>query len=92
MFTKSSRYYPLRDLTYRDPAGKERVYKERRLVRGELPVRGRTTIARSERLDLVADRALGSAERFWILCDANRIMNPFELSGVSGRTLAIPEV
>ena len=56
------------------------------------PYRFLFSFRQSERLDLVADRALGNAERFWILCDANGVMNPFALNDASGRTLLIPEV
>jgi hypothetical protein len=43
-----------------------------------------------DRLDLIAARALGDAEHFWQVCDANNAMNPFDLTAEVGSTLRIP--
>jgi len=98
MFTKSSRYYPLRHRTWRAPDGHEVVYVERRLVpRVPPPTDRHTVIEPGERLDLVASRTLGRGELFWKLCDANGILDPFdpmesrEAEQVGGRRLRVPE-
>lgn len=93
MFSKSSRYYNLGDRTWTSPDGREVVYKERRLIpRFGGAIAGRTTVAQSERLDLVAVRTVGRPESFWKLADANDALDPFDLVEPSGRTLRVPEI
>lgn len=41
------------------------------------------TMTQSERLDLLADAALGDSEQFWRLADANVVLNPRDLERVS---------
>jgi len=89
MFSKSSRYYALRDLTYRAPDGRKIVYKERRLV-PKSPAGSEMTLAQSDRLDLMAGRVLGDPSQFWRLCDANEELDPFELEAAAGRAVKIP--
>lgn len=90
MFDPKSRYFDLPDLTYTAPNGREIVYKERRLV-PRTPARLRTTLAQSERLDLVAARTQGDAQLFWRICDANEELDPFRMQAQSGRTLKLPD-
>lgn len=90
MFAESSRYHGLRDLEHRDARGRVHLYKERRFLR-DVPVADRgTTISSADRLDTVASRELSRGELFWLLCDVNRVLDPFELHGASGRPLALP--
>lgn len=89
MFTKSSRYYSLNELTYRSPDGREVVYKARRLV-PHRPASGQMTLGQSDRLDLMAARVLGDPLQFWRLCDANEELDPFELEAQTGRAIKIP--
>ena len=91
MFTKSSRYYPLAELTYSAEDGREIVYKERRLV-PRTPASGEVTIGQSDRLDLIAGRVLGDPLQFWRLCDANGELDPFELEAATGRAIKVPAV
>jgi len=93
MFSKSSRYYGLPDQTWRAPDGRRLVYKSRRLVPRDLPAGPKmTVVGPDERLDLVAARTEGMPELFWRLCDANGTLDPFEVSGQTGRFLWVPEI
>jgi len=92
MFSKSSRYYNLPDLTWTDPTGRKVVYKSVRLIP---PPRKHpetmTLVGQSERLDLVAARTLGRSDFFWKLCDANLALDPFELIEAEKHKLWVPE-
>ncbi len=89
MFSKTSRYYSLRELTHRAPDGRDIVYKERRMI-PRTPSSRRATVGQSDRLDLLAGRVLKDPLKFWRLCDANEELDPFELEARSGRSLKIP--
>jgi hypothetical protein len=81
VFSKSSRYFPLPDLIWRGPDGREVTYRSRRLIpRGGARLEKLTVVGQSERLDIVAGRTLGRPEAFWKLCDANGALDPFELA------------
>lgn len=93
MFTKTSRYYELDEHAYQGLDGREILYKGRRLVpRAHRALAERTTVGQNERLDLVAARTVGAGELFWHLCDANDVLNPFDLVVPSGRQLDVPEI
>ncbi len=92
MFTSQSRYYPLGDLVHVDENGRRHTYKERRFVRGEPRLAGRTAVGQGERIDLLAFRTLKAPGLYWRLCDANRVLNPFELNETDGRSLLVPEL
>lgn len=95
MFEPKSRYYNLETATYTTPEGKEVAYKRRRfLPRGEeMTMLVEVAVVDGDRLDLIAARALGDAEQFWRVCDANNAMNPAELTEEPGRALrvAVPQ-
>jgi hypothetical protein len=81
VFSKSSRYFPLPDLIWRAPDGREVTYRSRRLIpRSGARLEKMTVVGQSERLDIVAGRTLGRPEAFWKLCDANGALDPFELA------------
>ena len=89
MFSKTSRYGPLAELTHHAADGRHIVYKARRLI-PRTAAGGRVTIGQSERLDLLASRIFKDPLKFWRLCDANEELNPFELEARSGRSLKVP--
>jgi len=91
MIKKTSRYHGFEHPRHLTPNGHEILYLKRRFI-PRLQTAGKTTIAQSERLDLVADRTLGSPQLFWRLCDANEEANPFVLSERSGRILKLPSL
>ncbi len=92
MFEPTSRYDPIENAIYEAADGRHITYKPRRfLPQGEaMPVLAEVTVGVDDRLDLIAARALGDAEQFWQVCDANNAMNPFDLTAEVGRTLRIP--
>ncbi|MEM8929871.1 MAG: LysM domain-containing protein [Acidobacteriota bacterium] len=71
--------------------GVEILYLGRRLIRPSYPVEQQAAFDQTDRLDLLAARYLGRSERFWLLCDANDALDPFDLER-PGRRLDIPEV
>jgi hypothetical protein len=91
MFSKTSRYYELPDQTWVSPDGREVTYKSRRFLPRDVRLGGVTSVAQSERLDLVAFRTLRQPDQFWRLCDANSAMSPFDLVEPSGQVLRLPE-
>ena len=92
MFDIDSRYHSLEDASHKTADGREIVYKRRRfLPQGEaLPTLTSVTVIDGDRLDLIAARTLGNAERFWRVCDAENAMNPPELTRMPGRVLRVP--
>ncbi len=91
MFDDKSRYAELDDLSCIEEGGRTIVYKSRRFLSraDDRPVLEEVEVAPSDRPDLVAARTIGRPELFWRVCDANGVMNPFELTERSGRTIRI---
>ena len=89
-FPASSRYHGLATSTLESEAGPI-VYLRRRFV--PPPERfadvGRHTVVAGDRLDLLASRYLGDPEQFWRLADANRAVEPAELTAETGCKLRI---
>ena len=52
------------------------------------PVLAEHRVAEGERLDVITARYAGDPERFWVLCDANTVLEPAELEAV-GRVIRI---
>jgi len=94
MFEKKSRYYSLPTADCALPDGRKVTYISRRfLPRGEeMPTMLEVTVTEGDRLDRITAQNLGDPELFWLICDANDAMNPFDLAGESeiGRRLRIP--
>ncbi len=92
MFHESSRYAALPTREHVTPDGRRVVYVTRRFVppREVYVVGGGVTVTDSDRIDLVANRALGTPAGFWQIADANGAVHPLELTTVSGRRLVIP--
>ena len=89
MFTPSSRYANVPDRTLTDETGREIRYKGQRFIQ-ETPGSLAHAVTQGERLDRIAHRYYGDAERFWRICDANGAMWPPDLSETPGRLLIIP--
>ena len=90
LFAPNSRYFNIEQAKL-VVGSKTIAYIRRRFV--PLPeqlaqVQSHTT-TQGERLDLIAARYLGDPELFWRLCDANRALNPEELTARVGRVLRI---
>ncbi len=91
MFDHMSRYLELENLHYLRDRDREVVYKSRRfLPRHDRRFLFEVDIAQSDRPDLIAARTLQSSDLFWRLCDANRIMHPFDLTDRSGARIGVP--
>ncbi len=97
MFDPTSRYYTLDTVMFTTPDGQQIPYKVRRFI-GQpetMQVVGQVSVRQDDRLDLISARALGVSEQYWQICDANRAMNPFDLTGpgAAGSTLnvALPQ-
>lgn len=92
MFESTSRYYTIETVQRTLPDGRVVAYKRRRfLPRGEaLPLLAELSVAQGERLDVFTARAMGDAEQFWRICDANNAMYPADLVGEPGQRLRVP--
>jgi hypothetical protein len=55
-----------------------------------MPVLAEVAVGVDDRLDLIAARSLGDPQAFWQVCDANKCLNPFDLTAEVGRVLRIP--
>jgi nucleoid-associated protein YgaU len=92
-YPPNSRYYSYPTRQYTAPDGTQMTYLARRFV----PVPGapnfatvaQHTVARADRLDLIAAKYLGDPLLFWLICDANGAITPNDLIAQPGRTLAI---
>jgi hypothetical protein len=93
MIESSSRYFRIPEEIYVTQDGEQILYKRRRIpptgsslaTQAIVPVQ-----PSSDRLDLIANRTLGSPLLFWRIADANDAMNPFDL--VERSQLKIPPI
>ncbi len=88
----NSRYSAVERAVYIGSDDRPVAYLRRRfLPRGErMPALGEASVGIGDRLDLIANRALGDPLQFWQICDANNAMNPFDLTGEVGCLLRVP--
>ena len=88
----TSRYIAVERAVYTGADGQPLAYLRRRfLPRGEsMPALGEAAVGIDDRLDLIANRALGDPLQFWQICDANDAMNPFDLTAEAGQLLRVP--
>ena len=93
MLAITSRYYAIDTATYTSGEGRTVVYVRRRFVPQPeaLAQLGQHVVQPGERnrLDLVAARENLSSELWWQLADANRAMDPDELTQTAGRVLRV---
>src|SRR6266496_1220429 len=91
-FPGNSRYYNIKTATFETRDGRTYAYLLRRFV--PLPERFSTlqehVVVQGDRLDNITARYLGDPLQFWRVCDANRAMNPLELTEQVGGTLVVP--
>jgi hypothetical protein len=90
LFPPTSRYYGI-DTKVFAAAGEPVRYLQRRFVPQpeRFALLQEHTVAQGERLDNVTAHYLGDPELFWRICDANRALDPEELTGTIGRKLRI---
>ena len=91
LFPPTSRYHGLATATRTAADGQEIVYLTRRFVPSpeDLDEIHQHTVQQGDRLDLLAAHYLGDPELFWRLCDANRALQPQELTVTVGRKLRV---
>lgn len=89
MFFRGSRYEVVPDADRTAPDGRVLRYKRRRVIPPTAkPLSIEVRIG--DRPDLVAFRAFGDPELFWLLCDANRVQQPARLTAKSGQIIGVP--
>src|SRR5205823_8696891 len=95
MFDKTSRYYNLEvatlSTTDSDGATVEIRYVRRRftpLYEGAT-VLAKHTVREGDRLDNIAARYLSDPRQFWLICDANYVLEPTELTDTIGNVIEI---
>lgn len=91
LFTATSRYYGINTDTLDLPGGGTIIYVQRRFVPPpeRFQVLQEHTVVQGDRLDNLAAQYLGDPTFFWRICDANRAMQPEDLTATAGRTLRI---
>lgn len=89
MFFRGSRYETVPDAEWQAADGRVLRYKRRRVI-PETPAPLGIVVRPGDRPDLVAYRALGDPELFWMLCDANRQRRPARLTATPGATIGVP--
>ena len=84
MIDATSRYANMETATHIDEQGREQPYIKRRILpRAEtLLKQTEVTVADGDRLDIIAQRAIGNPEQSWRICDANNAMNPKKLCSI----------
>ena len=95
MFDETSRYYNIDtktiDITDADGSTRQVRYVQRRIIAP--PANSLTviehTVTQGDRLDNITDRYLGDPTEFWLVCDANNVMRPNDLTDTIGRVIKI---
>jgi hypothetical protein len=92
MFDPTSRYYLIDTLFWQAPDGTQIAYKRRRFLPQpeNMQELAEWPVEQGDRFDLIAARTLGDSQSFWRIADANRAMNPDEMTAEPGRRLVIP--
>jgi hypothetical protein len=90
-FPANSRYHTIETLQLELPDGDRVVYLKRRFVPAPeslTPIQDHRVVA-GDRLDKLAAEFYGDPELFWQICDANRAMQPQDLTAVVGAEIVI---
>ncbi len=89
MFFKGSRYQKVATLATTDGQGRGLQYKATRFI-PDTPARLGHKVRGGERLDLIAHLYFRDPQRFWRICDCNRVMWPEDLVSEPGRKIDVP--
>lgn len=81
-FDEASRYRGLPLLRWTDAGGREHVYVDRRPVpaREDLVAIGQVEVGDGDRIENIAAEQFGDARLWWRIADANRALDPMELT------------
>ena len=90
MFFRGSRYEAIPEAEFTAPDGRLIRYKGLRLI-PRIAATRRFAVRDVGRPDLAAALALGDPERYWQLCDANRVMRPADLVDRPDKLIAAPK-
>jgi len=90
-YPPTSRYYGVPTATWTSPDGQHVPYLQRRQLPqpDTLTVLGTYTAIAGDRADLLAYRFLGDAGQWWQVTDADRVLDPRDLTAVPGRRIVI---
>lgn len=91
MFFRGSRYETVPNAVFPDASGREIPYKRLRIIADAPAIQGHV-VMQGDRLDRIAFRYYDDPQQFWRICDANRALQPEELTEEIGRELRIPLV
>ena len=91
MFFKGSRYESVNTAQITDRSGRTIRYKLVRLI-PETKAQDGHVLIDGERLDHLAYLYFRDPERYWRICDANRVTRPDDLLAEPGRRILIPPV
>jgi len=93
VFPTDSRYYGTGILQYALPNGQSIAYLQRRIVpqpgAPNYATVAQHTVRQGDRLDLIAATYLGDPLIFWLICDANGAIRPYDLVATPGKVLNI---
>ncbi|MEA2429390.1 MAG: hypothetical protein QOF37_3018 [Thermoleophilaceae bacterium] len=88
-FFKGSRYEHVGEVELGRPDGRTLRYKQTRFI-PRTPSHAEHVVHDADRIDRLADEYLHDAQRFWLICDANRALWPAELLERTGDVIGIP--
>ncbi len=92
-FPTDSRYYGTTILQYAAAGGQSIPYLARRIVpqpgAANYATIAQYSVRQGDRLDLITPTYLGDPLVFWIICDANGAIRPYDLVATPGKVLAI---
>jgi nucleoid-associated protein YgaU len=88
----SSRYYGAQAEQFTLPDGTPVMYLARRIIPQAASYTATRTyvVVEGDRLDNLANRFLGDPLLYWMICDANGVTDPDQLTAEAGRTIVIP--
>lgn len=91
LFPPTSRYHAIKTATLETADGENIVYLKRRFVPPpeNFALLQEHVVVQEDRIDNITAHYLGDPLQFWRICDANRAMNPFDLTAEIGRRLRI---
>jgi hypothetical protein len=95
MFDSNSRYYGLNtstiEVTVGDGTTRTVRYVQRRIIppNGNSPTVIEHTVTEGDRIDNIAARYLGDPTAAWLICDANNVLRPNDLTEKIGGVIKI---